>query len=711
MNKIVGFLFTLLLFVGMFYGLVYLRGENLYSLVFEDKTYLELGFHDDMEAYDAFLSLAEEAELTVSRVVYPDNNTMIIYTTDVTLGGRVQLLEGELPPAGTSYFISTMDMEDDNQIGVMVEIIPELNIMIEDLQSSRNFGMDGRFLINTIDSEMVRFFVYSLQAEIYYARIIDDIIPNRLLRRLLHFNPQGISSIGHLILEFVSIFPALALCLFLALMQYVLNLLKSNIILLTHGYSKIKVAKMNSKMLISIWLIATLISYFGIVLYLIVTEQASILVDLTLFLMVFTVSLILIGLVVINIVFLICLQLIYDTSILKGRKTDSKIQVLNHAAKLIFTAIFMFLAMTTWANLVDVRARLAASYYWGKAENVYQISVNAGGSLDYDYFIRHDERKAAFYYDLMRYHQGFMMDSVNIRIIDILHDEQDEWAASDWYDLHLVDRVENVRVSPGFLKINPIYTVEGELAFDALILDSNTLNVLIPERMGLKRNEIYEMLLEDYSTADRVNVIDVHDDQYYFMFNSRQRVNDSNRILDPFAIIYYEQVLSESYIASLLTHSVYFLAETYNPFAEIEPLIHAHDLGAQIHRVEALYDDNMREIRVLQSHQARLRGILVLLVISNVSVVYNLIANYFERHKFEIFLRGTYGWHFFKQNKELLITYFAYSLPLVLLMAYLLGFHFLFIGMTILALDILAILLFQRSLMKKSFSEIMKGER
>jgi len=208
-----------------------------------------------------------------------------------------------------------------------------------------------------------------------------------------------------------------------------------------------------------------------------------------------------------------------------------------------------------------------------------------------------------------------------------------------------------------------------------------------------------------------VNVIDVRDGQSYFTLNSRLRINDGNRALDPFATIYDEQLMSDFSIASLLTHSVYFIAETSNPFAEIEPLIHAHGLERQIQRVEALYDDNMREIRTLQDHQARLRGLLVLLVISNVSVLYNLIANYFERHKFEIFLRGTYGWNIFRQNKEFLMTYFAYSLPLVLLMAYLLGFHFLFIGMTILMLDILAILLFQRSLMKRSFSEIMKGER
>jgi len=82
--------------------------------------------------------------------------------------------------------------------------------------------------------------------------------------------------------------------------------------------------------------------------------------------------------------------------------------------------------------------------------------------------------------------------------------------------------------------------------------------------------------------AERINIIHVHDEQYYFSFNHRLRTHDGNRILDPFAIIYDEQLISESTLARLLTSSVYFIAETNNPFAEIEPLIHYHGIQSEI---------------------------------------------------------------------------------------------------------------------------------
>jgi len=113
----------------------------------------------------------------------------------------------------------------------------------------------------------------------------------------------------------------------------------------------------------------------------------------------------------------------------------------------------------------------------------------------------------------------------------------------------------------------------------------------------------------------------------------------------------------------------------------------------------------------MQDHQVRLIGLLVLLVTANISVAYNLIANYFERHKFEIFLKSSFGWNIFKQNKWFLIIYLAYSLPLIALLSYILGGYIFFIGIAILTLDIVTMLLFQRRLLKKSFAEIMKGER
>ncbi|MCL1989426.1 MAG: hypothetical protein FWG67_00900, partial [Defluviitaleaceae bacterium] len=631
MKKIIGFLFVLLLLVSMFYGLFYLRSANFYQLVFEDRTFLDLGFNHDLDAYHRFLSLAEEKGLTVSRIVYPDSETTLIYSTDVTLGGQVQLLEGEFPPVGSPYFISSVEMADDAQIGLMADVVPEMNIIIGDLRSPRNVGLDGQFQINTTDSEVVNAFIARLQAEIHFVHLIDDMIPLRLLRVFMSASPRGeIGTIALLVIEIIAILPTLTLCLFLALIQYVLSRLKSSAIFLTHGYGKYDVAKMILKDLIKVWLFTVGIAYGGIILYWVMTAQWLFLRSGTLLFGLLSLALLGACLLVVYGMVMICLHFFNMTATLKGQKVDGKIQVLNHGSKLIFTGVFLFLTTMTFSTLIQVNARLAALSHWEKAENVYQIQISLGRrSLDWENISRYDAQKVAFYQDLLRDHNGFMMDAINIRIIDIERDEADEWGESN-RELHLLNRIENVKISPSFLTINPIYTREGEQAYDLLILDGETLNVLLPERMLADEIEIYEALLESFPRAERLHMIYVEDGQFYFTFNSRWRLQDGNRVLDPFALIYEAPLISDHFIANALSHSVYFVAQTNQPFLEIEPLIHAHGLQSQIQWIRAIYDDNVREVRDMQAHQVRLMGLLVLLVITNLSVAYNLIANYFE---------------------------------------------------------------------------------
>jgi len=708
MKKIIGLLFALQLIVGMFYGLFYLRNENYYGLVWENNTIITLGFEEgDIEAYDFLLTLIDEKELVVSRVVFTNSETTTIYTSDMTLNGRVTLIEGTFPTIGTSEFVSTQETEELSQVGLIADIVPGHHIVIGDIQNPQNFGLDGLYYINTTDSELLDSLARQLREELRYVQVLGGTTsPFRFLRVFFSLMQEGVSVWLHLT-ELIAIFPVIILCILTSLIQYALNKLKSSAVFLTHGYAIKKILKQLSWELIKVLILVSFFVYLGALIYLVLTNRLVFISSLTVLLLLLASGSIIFYLMTVNLITLFALRSFKIIAALKGHKVNLRIQLFNHLSKGIFTGVLLFLIGLTLTNLIRVNEQRYAFSYWEKAENIYRIIVS-GGPMDSQGLWGYNSQKVAFYHDLITYHNGFMMDSGVVLMMD-------GWAYDDWGppsgELHLLNRIDNIEISPSFLNINPIYTVDSELAYDQLILEDGVFNILFPEHLMVDKEEIYGVLLSTFYEAEQLNIIYVQDNQYYFSFDRHLRPQAGNRVRDPLAIIFSGSAASEVMTASAITHSVYFQATTNNAFAEIEPLIQYHGLQSQIQRLEAVYDDNIRDIRALQEHQIRLITLLALLIIANISVAYNLVANYFERYKFDIFLKSTLGWSVFKQNKAFLITYFAYSLPLLLMMSFTLGWHLLLIGLMILTLDIVAMFLFQRHLMKKSFSEIMKGER
>ncbi|MCL1990075.1 MAG: DUF1430 domain-containing protein [Defluviitaleaceae bacterium] len=708
MKKIITVLFVMQLFVASVYGLLYLRSSNFYDLIFQGNSMFMLNFGENLDDFEFFLNLMNEHDLIASRVINPNETSTIIYTTDPTLGGRVGLIEGEFPVVGSPYFISTVNTKEEGQIGLIDDMIPNYQIMIFDINSPRNFTLDGFYQISTQDEQLILTLLSELGDRLSYVRHFPSEISSFAHSVFSMVDQEGLVVLLQ-ILEFVIIFPIITLCLAISLIHHALKKLKESTILLMHGYSKLKILGLIYFDMIRSFLMGTLITYMLSMIYLLHIDQRFLLIDLTLYFVGFVSGLIVLYLIIVGFVTAANLKQLNWTTMLKGRKIDKQIQVLNHGIKAIFSLSFLLLLSLSIWSFMEVNQRLSAASYWEIAQNVHQIRLSPQ-PMDWDIMAQFNNEKVAFYHDLINYHSGFTMNSNHVWMMDSWIDEDGEWRPPQ-EELHLLNRIDNVEISPGFLQINPIYTVDGELAYAQLILDDDVINVLLPERFDTYKEEILAVYLEHFGDEVTMNIIQVHDNQYYFTFDRFVRERDGNRVKDPLAIIFHGPVVNEEMIASAITHSFYFVAETSSPFAEIESLIHEHGLQSQIQRIEAVYDQFFRELRGLQEHQTRLMLLIFMLLVANFSVAYNLITNYFERHKFEIFLKSKHGWRVLKQNKTFLMTYFAYSIPLVVLMAWLINWLILLIGIAVLMLDVITMLFFQDRLLKKSFSEIMKGER
>jgi len=711
MKKIIGFLFVLQMSVVLFYSFFYLRVSNYRGLIYDGNASIILNFDDDTEAYYFFLELIEEEGLIASRIVRPNHETTTIYTTDVTLDGRIMLLEGEFPAIGTPEFVSTQRTGDEKQVGLIADIVPEKEIIIADMHSPRNFVLDGIYSINTTDLVVLENLVDELRTRLTYVGAIEteDSTLTHLQRTFLSLNAQEGFFIEMQWVEFRTIFPIITVCLLASVVQYVLNQLKFSAIFLMHGYSKTKVLQCIFGKLTRTFLLSTLIAYLLSTIYLAYIGRMVFLSGITQLFALFSILLILLYLSIGAVIATLSLFTFRIVTVLKGQKIDGKIQIFNHTIKGFFTAIFLVIFSFSIVNFQQLHERLNTFSYWEKAENVHRITttsvIDRWGDLE--------NRMISFYHDLISYHQGFMMDSNTIFAGDQAFEL---WGREQ----RLLDGSHEIYISPSFLEINPIYDLNGRNVIERLIINDYVLNVLIPEQFLDAEEEIADTFMSmfrgwrimgDIDTNERqLNIIHVYDGQYYFSFDSLVRLAAGNRVRDPLVIIYYGRFADHLFTPSALTHSVYFHAMTNNPFREIEYLIHEHGLQVQIQRIESAYSQNASEIRAMQAHQARLLGLIGLILIANLAVAYNLVANYFERQKFQIFLKSTFGWSIIKQNLAFLTIYLTYMAPLIVILSFSLGGYVILFGLFVLAIDLVSMWLFQRRLLRKSFSEIMKGE-
>ena len=725
MKKIIAFLFILQMLTLTFYGLVYLRSLNYFELLTEGNTSIRLNFNGELEDFHFFLTLADEKGLIASRAVFPDNETLILYTTNPTLDGRISLIEGDFPARGTSEFISTVRTDNENQTGLIANIVPGHEIIIADIHNPRNFVLDGLYDINTTDPILVEVFINELSERLFLVEWdgIQERTPfNQLLTVFFVLGFQEGHFLQLQLMEFGIIFSIITLCLFASVIQYVLNYLKSGAIYLSLGYSKSKIITHLSRRLLKTFLVAALIAYALSVGYLFYGHRTVFLNGITHLFLLFSIVLILIYLSLGICIALLALLNFKVTTVLKGQRFDGKIQIFNHLTKGIFSVIFLAVFSVSFVNFRDLNERLHALTHWEQARNVHRITVSSAVGLDA--MESSELSKVNFYHDLVTYHQGFLMGSEYVYHGDWRRLEG--WTPppglGDW-EASLFDGSNEIFINPSFLDLNPIYDVNGRLASERLIFNDYVLNLLVPISLLTHEDEINRLFLDGFRSwrdvhrvqvteivPRELNLIWVADDQYYFSFDNRLRPHEGNRIKDP--IVYVLQGrFSDDSISAYLTTSVYFHATTTDPFGEIEPLIHKHGLQAEIQAIESIYSLNAREIQNLRDHQNRLFMLMLMLLIANIAVSFNLIANYFERFKFQIFLKSTFGWGDFKTNQAFFSLYFSYISILLIISSLWLGGYVFLIGLLLMLLDVITMRCFQKRLLKKSFSEIMKGER
>ena len=721
MKKLIIFLVVVQTLIMAMYGLLLVRGYAISSLINENTASLMLLF-ETPEEYQFFLDLAEREGLTVMRPVHLDDTHIMIHTSDLSLGGRVELRSGRWPDDHANEFVSVIDTGEANQVGLIHNTTPGFNISITSIENTTNVVLHGMFFINSTDLEVVQSFVNELDTYIDRAELWS-------INHEIHIFSQ-ITMIQ--VIEVVVMSLLLLICILATFINDAVHQLKQGSVLIIHGYSKFKIAQKLIFKLLATLLFAFVISYALLVGY---VSLAGYLPFLSLisssFILIYG-CLFLVYLMAFATFMALYLFLVKTTHILKGKKPYGVLQLANYVSKIAFSCAILIFGSLAIHQLSELGHRLEAVSDWELAQNIHATSVyGVGQATDLAIDLDIMNRKLELYSSLTRDHQAFIMDSRNILFLD------EGWMPYTDMDsappMELSPHGYRITISPNFLEFNPITAVNGIPIVEQIVDDAHVLNLLVPEQLVPYEAEILSLYLEYfYSSSVRIdniynaelgytlnttpienlsiNIIYVEDNQSYFAFDYQVRPETGNRIKDPIAVLYTGSV-HPSRLSVIMGENFFFHTEAIDAYQAILPLLLEHDLSHVIRSTVSVFDQNGREIIALREQSIVTVGLIAVLIASSLMIVYVLLLNYFEKNKQRIVIKSITGYSFIKRHFNFLLIVLLGSVGVMVLLSLFLGWMVFLMGLAVVMVDFLAALAFERRLMSKSLVDIIKGGR
>lgn len=719
MRKIVSFLLIAQLVMLSSYGLLIFRGYTLNSLIYGNTSAFTLNF-DSTHEYEFFLNLVEQENLTVSRLVFIDNTHIIAYTQDLTMHGKIELRNGSWPTSGTSEFISNAKSGEDSQVGIINNITPGFNLSISHLDNTKNTTLDGIYYINTSNQVIVE-------------SILDELKNNILYADLFYISNDAYNILNDLttaqIIEFVIVTVLIFICVFMSLIQYSIERLKSSSVLLLHGFDSNRIIRMTIIDLKKPLILSSGVAYLLSMIYGIYMGFGMFFIPISMYFILLCMCLILIYVIAVNLFIQIYLHKANAINILKGKKPYFMIQLCNHALKAVFTVLFLVVVHFSIENFRELNHRMKATSNWVVAQNYYTVHVFDVGQQDWNIEREITNKMIGFYSDISNYYNGFIMNSRNISLLDMGLNPYE--FLNNPPPLEIAPFGNRIDISPNYLNVNQIIAVNDLPVQDQLIYDDYTLNILVPEKFRHYQSDILRLYLEDFYfrkvEVDNIynkefgfklnttpiedlyiHIIYVKDDQHYFSFNPLLNLELGNMIKDPITVVYTGNV-HPSFLYSNFTHSLYFSTDSINAYDEILPFIVEHGLESAIQRVSSTFDQNGRLVVELQEQNIRMTCFAVILLASSLTMSYSLVANYFDRNKSKLFLKKIFGYTSLSRNKFFVGSLFIYCAIILIGTVLFLGLEMFFIGAIMLLVDLVVVLTIEKRLLSKSYSEIMKG--
>ncbi|MBQ2800145.1 MAG: DUF1430 domain-containing protein [Lachnospiraceae bacterium] len=708
MKKIIGTILLTLNILFCIVGLQILKNVSYTNLLYNNNTAVLIRADEGEEKLVSFINEKKKNEgITISKYAYIDDNNLVIYTNDVTLGQKIAI--DDKMEMDDESFIANYESGSEKQIAQFYLFGAEQKITLFPMEQIRNGGTDGLYYVQYEFAEQI---AQEINAGIGYAEVYDEYSIN--IESCFTNCSEMIIGIGMTMIILV-----------ISTIHYMIRKSKKIAILKIQGLSVIEIVRNILSELLFAQLVVLVVGVIGI------TVCGTVVYGIKcigIVLKIYAVSYVISSLIYsATAVLILSLEVAFGKTVpmLKGKKPYKVVLTFHILLKEAFLIILLVGCINLVQQINYLKIEQDNLKIWDRAEDIYSIALNYVGES------REAEVKLKKLYSLLEQQGGFMIDAQNYELADGENHLYDYNAPGE--ESYFDPYGRTITVNENYLKVNPI-TINGDtsLVEEKIVYDDTVRNILVPETLKKYEDEIKMRFLKDFYFQKveveniynekmekslnnmpidelSVNIIYIDQGQEYFPYADIEMENGC-KIIDPIVVLETGNV-DYSFYMSYLSRCMFFKYEGINAFDYLLPIMEQSNTMSEIQSVASVYDSHGQEIYNLEIQRnyliTSLSVIMLLFFISS----YLIISSYFQEKKYQMYINKVFGF-------SLLQRIYKFVLMLVMLDVGALCFvvifrqekSAIFLGILVILIDTILLWIEGKQLDKKNFNTIIKGE-
>ncbi|MGO4274103.1 hypothetical protein AB4Z22_30440, partial [Paenibacillus sp. TAF58] len=433
---------------------------------------------------DELVKFSNEKHINISQYNFMSEQDLNMYSTNVKDDPKIILKSGLFPK--DKLYISNKNALPDQieQSGDFVFPLSSWNIHIYEFKQLRNVGLKDEFHFSGADINTIKVFIEEFSI---YGSIS---LKNEKISSLVSINMS---------LLMIAVFSFFILSI--GILYFLIQNRKMIILKVLWGYSKWRV----------LFSVPRLILFFLIVICAVLLIALFISInafDQSQYTREYFLMYIVVNVIVTFIVLLVALSGTwfiekYNNNFegIKGRLPFKKLQWISTILKLVVYIILFSVVSSSVSNLYNLQNDIKKVDFWNKTKNIFRIQVGplSDASIKNLKLNRELNNKLfKFYKKIEEENEAFLMVSQNFQIVS-----QNNGVPVYLYNLNTTKEDElyaakgrSVVINKNYLKINPIYGINERNISDEILINPDTLNILVPEKFKYLESKIIKSYKE-----------------------------------------------------------------------------------------------------------------------------------------------------------------------------------------------------------------------
>lgn len=698
----------------------YTLNKQIYYTLFSNKEAVIIDYTSEIKSEDfikRLVAFSKENKVNISQYNFLDEKNLNIYSTNP---------ENEPSIHNGDKLVSNFlrGHSDQKMIGSISFPLSTWKIKYFEFNQIKNIGIGSKFYISSNNDKVLE------KAQNLFAEYGEVSFEDTTENAASMFNTTL------LMLVLLSM-----LILFIGVLYFVIKNRKRLLLQKLWGYSKVKTLLSYPAMFLKPLII---IIFCGAIIVALLAFSFNLNDWLTAYLRIYIRNAVIGALIMMIYTVIVTLVLYNNSNIsgsIKGSTPIKKFQLLSVGFKIVITVLLFNIVAFSLSNLFDLKQQLDNQSYWKKTQNTYKTSF-ANTGIDYSDLKLDREKNVkvrALYHQLEKHKNAFIIDAQNYALL-----RKDGKEPVFFYTLNTTKKNEiyspsgrSITISPNYLKANPIIGANGEaISNKELRMDSNTLNLLVPQKYKKYKENIIEAYkdhfffekveLDNMYNKDikkplntlkkdelKINIIYTKNSQVYFTFNSELGdASNKNNIVDPIAAVFTDNV-DPSVIGAYSTSCLFFSDSSKGTaYDRIVPYLEKTDTRDLIDSTISVYQELSDRVAAIQNQFLQNLISLTITVILSAAFLVAYIWAYYSANAYRLYLKELFGYSYWARNKNLIIFSLVSNclIGLGISIFYKIFELTIFIGLFI-VIELLILYFLSVYLNKKNMNKILKGDK